>query len=100
MRFGIAALPVGKRRERLRDRFEHEVVGQFLGRILAFDEPATSAYVDLRARARAAGRGIGDFDALIAAIATACGHAVATRDTSPFEAAGLVVINPFESTGP
>ena len=35
-------------------------------------------------------------DAFIAAIALANGFAVATRDTGPFEAAGVTVINPWE----
>jgi predicted nucleic acid-binding protein len=33
--------------------------------------------------------------AFIAAVALANGYAVATRDTSPVEAAGLSVINPW-----
>jgi len=35
-------------------------------------------------------------DGYIAAIAAANGFAVATRDTSPFEAAGAAVINPWQ----
>ncbi|PIY05557.1 MAG: VapC toxin family PIN domain ribonuclease, partial [Gallionellaceae bacterium CG_4_10_14_3_um_filter_60_1069] len=36
-------------------------------------------------------------DAFIAAVAIANGFAVATRDTSPFEAAGLKIVNPWEA---
>jgi hypothetical protein len=36
-------------------------------------------------------------DAFIAAVALANGFIVATRDTSPFEAAGLTVINPWDA---
>jgi toxin FitB len=49
----------------------------------------------LRARARTAGQAIATADGYIAAIAVAHGFAVATRDTSPFEAVGLKVINPW-----
>jgi predicted nucleic acid-binding protein len=35
-------------------------------------------------------------DTFIAAIALANGFAVATRDTGPFEATGVTVINPWE----
>ena len=98
IRYGIACLPDGKRRRRLHERFEGEVVPLFSGRTLTFDEPATVAYATLRARARANGRGIGDFDALIASIANATGFTVATRDTAPFEAAGAAVVNPFDQT--
>ena len=38
-------------------------------------------------------------DAFIAAIAFANGFAVATRDTGPFEAVGVTVINPWEGWG-
>ena len=41
---------------------------------------------------------IGDFDALIASIASATGFSVATRDAAPFEAAGVAVVNPFDET--
>jgi predicted nucleic acid-binding protein len=35
-------------------------------------------------------------DGYIAAIAHAQGFKVATRDTAPFQAAGMLVVNPFE----
>jgi len=37
-------------------------------------------------------------DALIAAVALANGFAVATRDTRPFEVAGVNVINPWQAS--
>jgi predicted nucleic acid-binding protein len=95
VRYGIACLPAGGRRQKLHDRFEGEFLPLFQGRTLAFDEPATTAYTALRAQARAKGRAIGDFDALIASIARATGFTVATRDTAPFEAAGVAVVNPL-----
>lgn len=95
VRYGIAALPDGRRKEILQGRFEGEVVPLFSGRLLPFDDAASTSYASLRARARHAGRAIGDFDALIAAIAATHGFAVATRDTSPFSAAGVATINPF-----
>lgn len=95
VRFGIASLPRGKRRRELERRVEDEVLPLFADRVLAFDEPASAAYAQIRARARAEGRAIGTTDAYIAAIARALGHAVATRDTAPFEAAKVAVINPF-----
>lgn len=98
VRYGIACLPEGGRRQKLRDRFEGEFVPLFHGRTLAFDEPATAAYAALRAAARARGRPVGDFDALIASIASARGFMVATRDTAPFEAAGVAVVDPFDET--
>ena len=95
IRFGIAVLPAGKRREILDERFEREVLPVFGGRILGFDEPATRSYAIVRSSARTRGRQMSDFDAVIAAIAHSRGLSVATRDTAPFDAAEVPVINPF-----
>lgn len=95
LRFGIAALPEGKRRETLHLSLDQRILPLFSGRILPFDDPASQSYATLRVRARVAGQAIAPADGYIAAIAATHGFAVATRDTSPFEAAGLAVINPW-----
>jgi len=99
LRFGIAVLPAGRRKETLHSSLEQRVLPLFAGRILPFDEVASQHYAALLARARAAGRSIAVADGYIAAIAAAHGMAVATRDTAPFEALGLPVVNPFVPTG-
>ena len=99
LRFGIAVLPEGKRRETLHSSLEQRVLPLFAGRILSFDDQAAGAYATLRARARATGQAIAPTDGYIAAIAATQGFAVATRDTSPFDAAGLTVINPWTWQG-
>ncbi len=96
LRFGVASLPAGRRRDRLGARIEDEVIGAFTGRILAFDEPASVAYSTLRTRARDQGLALGAADAYIAGIVAAHGFAIATRDRAPFEAAGVAVIDPFD----
>ena len=93
--FGIAALPEGKRRDTLHFSLEQRVLPLFAGRILSFDDPASQSYATLRARARADGQAIAPTDGYIAAIAATHGFAVVTCDTSPFDAAGLAVINPW-----
>ncbi len=98
LRFGIASMPAGKRRTTLHDRLENEVLPLFEGRLLPFDLDASQAYADLMAQAKAAGRAIGKADGYIAATAAAHGLMVATRDTSPFEAAGVPIINPWETS--
>ncbi|MBI4998886.1 MAG: type II toxin-antitoxin system VapC family toxin [Rhodocyclales bacterium] len=95
LRAGVALLPTGKRRTGLHDNLERQVLPLFAGRIPAFDLACTQAYAELMAKARSAGLAIAAADAYIAAIAAANGFAVATRDTSPFEAAGITVINPW-----
>ncbi|HIC7211175.1 type II toxin-antitoxin system VapC family toxin [Burkholderia stabilis] len=97
MRFGIATLPEGRRREALHRNLEHRIVPLFRGRILPFDEAAGAAYASIRARVRAAGNAIAPADCFVAATAEANGLIVATRDVAPFEAAGLRVIDPWAS---
>ncbi|MFN3752387.1 MAG: type II toxin-antitoxin system VapC family toxin [Thiobacillus sp.] len=95
LRYGVARLPNGRRRKALVERLETQVLPAFASRILAFDLPAPQAYADLMAKAQAAGQPIGMADGLIAAIARTHGMTVATRDTAPFAAAGVSVIDPW-----
>ena len=97
LRAGVALLPEGKRRAGLHNSLETRVLPLFAGRVLPFDLGCSPAYAELMAKARAAGLAIASADATIAAIAAANGLAVATRDTGPFEAAGIAVINPWQT---
>jgi toxin FitB len=96
LRFGIAILPQGKRKDTLHAGLEQRILPLFKDRIVPFDNDASHAYAALRAQARATGKAIAPADGYIAATAAAQGFIVATRDTEPFEAAGLRVINPWE----
>ena len=96
LRFGIGAMPAGRRRAVLQERFEQDILPLFEGRILSFDLGASQAYAELMVRARCEGRAIGKADGYIAATAASRGYAVASRDVSPFEAAGVRVLNPWE----
>lgn len=95
LRAGVALLPRGKRRTGLQESLEKRVLPLFAGRVLPFDLSCTLAYAELTAKARTAGLAIATADGYIAAIAAANGFAVASRDTVPFEAAGVAVINPW-----
>lgn len=92
--FGIGALPAGKRKDRLTEAL-NGVMELFADRILPFDVVAARRYADLAVKARAAGKGFPTPDGYIAAIAASRGFAVASRDTSAFDAAGVAVINPW-----
>ncbi|RWX81704.1 type II toxin-antitoxin system VapC family toxin [Neorhizobium lilium] len=95
LRFAIASMPSGKRQTILHDRLEGEVLPHFDGRILPFNVGTSKFYAELMADSRVSGKAIGKADGYIAATAAENHLAVATRDTSPFEAAGLKVINPW-----
>jgi predicted nucleic acid-binding protein len=94
LRFGIAAMAVGKRRDILSRGLDARVLPIFDGRVLPLGREAADAYGALRARAQAAGRAINTADGHIAGIASAHNLDVATLDVGPFEAAGLRVIRP------
>lgn len=96
LRYGIAAMPSGRRRDLYASWLEDRTLPAFSGRILSYGLKATAEYARLRAEARAAGLAIATADGMIAATAAAAGFAVATRDTSPFEAAGVMTINPWQ----
>lgn len=96
--FGIGALPSGQRKEKLTAALDG-VLELFASRILPFDLESARSYGDLAVRARAAGKGFPTPDGYIAAIAATHGFAVASRDTSAFTAAGVEVIDPWESGG-
>ena len=93
---GIEILPDGKRKEGLDGALSELVVRLFESRILPFDQEAAMAYSPLVGHARACGRLISVADGQLAAIAVAHGFTVATRDTAPFLAAGVPIINPWE----
>jgi predicted nucleic acid-binding protein len=97
MHFGVESLPDGRRKNVLRAGTV-ELIERFFGtRILPFDKAAALAYGSLIPRMMAKRKRPSVGDGQIAAIALVHGFAVATRDTDPFLAAGLKVINPWEA---
>jgi toxin FitB len=94
--FGIRALPAGKRKDRLAQALDG-LMCLFKDRILPFDTDAARRYAELAVTARTAGCGFPTPDGYIAAIAVSRRFIIASRDTAPFEAAGVPVINPWES---
>jgi predicted nucleic acid-binding protein len=69
----------------------------FADRVLPFDTDAARHHTALAVAARNAGRGFPTPDGYIAAIAASQGCIVASRDTSPYEAGGLRVVDPWQS---
>jgi toxin FitB len=93
--YGIALLPLGKRRSSLESAVQREFTVQFSGRILSFDSAAAREYAEIAATRRRAGRPMSDADARIAAIARSRGAELATRNVADFAGCGLEVINPW-----
>lgn len=96
--FGIRALPTGKRKDMLTQALDG-LMGLFRDRVLSFDIDAARCYAELAVTAKVAGRGFPTPDGYIAAIAVSRGFIVASRDTAPYEAANVTVINPWAQLG-
>ncbi|MEY4761345.1 MAG: hypothetical protein RLZZ200_1201 [Pseudomonadota bacterium] len=94
LRFGLARLPSGKRRQLPHERIETQLLPSLAGRILPFDMSATQIFAHHMAQAQGSGIAVGLSDAFIAAIAASHGMTVATRDVTPFRAVGVKVIDP------
>jgi predicted nucleic acid-binding protein len=93
--FGVGSLPDGRRKDMLAQALDG-LMGLFRDRVLPFDTDAARCYADLAVTARSAGRGFPTPDGYIAAIAASRGFVVASRETAPYEAAKVTVINPWE----
>jgi predicted nucleic acid-binding protein len=93
---GIRILPAGRRKDSLSTSLEKLLDALFNTRVLPFDKLAAIEYAVCIGRTRSAGHTIGVADAQIAAIAATRGFIVATRDTTPFVAAGLKTVNPWD----
>jgi len=94
--FGVAALPSGKRKDKLTQMLDGLLV-LFKDRVLPFDTDAARNYAELAVLAKASGRGFPTPDGYIAAIAFSRGFSVASRDTAPYDAANVEIINPWEA---
>ena len=89
---GVALMPDGVRKNALETSLDDLLERLFGQRQLNFDFKAARAHAELTHR----GKPLPLADGLIAAIAHVHGFAVATRDESPFRAAGVKVVNPWE----
>lgn len=97
LRFGLAVMPPGRRRDGLAAGLERMLRPGFANRILPFDSAAARAYAEIAAARRAIGRPVSQSDGQIAAIAHSRGMAVATRNVRDFEDMGIALINPWTS---
>ncbi len=95
LRYGLALLPAGHRRNGLTAALEDMLEQDFADRILPFDRSAARAYADIVSGRRKQGRPISHFDGQIAAIARSRDAGVATRNENDFAGCDIVVINPW-----
>lgn len=94
VRFGLALLAPGRRRNRLGHAFTRAIDEILEGRVLPFDQEAAQASAEIAARQRLAGRPVEIRDVQIAGIA-AHGATLATRNIRHFEGIGIRLVDPW-----
>ena len=96
LRYGLARLPAGRRRDDLTARVADFLAAGFKGQILRSTVSAPRIMASFAPAGRR-GRPITVEDAMIAAIARAHGAALATRNGRDFADCGIAVVDPWEA---
>jgi predicted nucleic acid-binding protein len=97
IRFGLALLAPGRRRDRFHDAFDIAIDDVLGGRVLPFDRTAADTAAAIAAKQRQIGRPVEIRDVQIAGIAAARKATLATRNTRHFENLGIVLVDPWQA---
>jgi predicted nucleic acid-binding protein len=98
IRYGLARLPHGRRRDDLTARIATFFETGFPDLILRFDRACAAHYGEMRRAREATGKPISIEDAMIAATTRAYGvEAIATRNTKDFTDCGVSLIDPWQA---
>jgi hypothetical protein len=95
LRYGIALLPEGRRRQSMESVVDLIFAEDLAGRVLPFDGAAAREFADIAASRRRTGQPISEADSRIAAIARSRGAALATRNVGDFAGCRLELIDPW-----
>lgn len=95
--FGLALLPVGRRRSDLSAAANRMFSVVFSDRVLPFDSAAAEEYAFIASGTQKSGRMVQQFDVQIAAIVRAHRAGLATRNIKDFVDTGIQLINPWET---
>ena len=97
LRYGVAIVPVGRRRNELEAAMTRWLEVGFGDRILPFDSTAARHYAEIASGRRRAGRPIREADCQIAAICRSRGAVLVTRNVRDFEDAGIEIVSPWSA---
>ncbi len=95
LRHGVERLAEGRRRKRLNEWIEHDLLSRFDQRILPIDAATAEAWGRIVAHREALGRPIGAMDAFIAATAQVHKLTLATRNQGDFQSSVDAIVNPW-----
>jgi len=96
IRKGIEKLPPSKRRERVEEWLEADLLLRFQGRILEITAEVMLIWGEITGRLENEGRPITAIDSLIAAIALQGDYCLVTRNEHDFQHTGVTIINPWK----
>jgi len=96
MRYGVAVMPAGQRREALQSALDWIFDELLEERVLPFDAQAAKAYAMIVSSRRTAGNPISQLDGQIAAIARSRAARIATHNTADFSDCGVLLVNPWD----
>lgn len=95
VRYGLAPLPAGRRKDLLEQRFEELVQDDLQNRMLFFDTDAAARAAKLAADRKTRGSPVDMRDTLIAGVPLACSATLATRNMRIFDDLSVPVANPW-----
>ncbi len=98
IRKGIEKLPPSKRKERIKEWLEGDLLLRFQGRILEITTEVMLIWGELTGRLEKEGRPITAIDSLIAAIALQGDYRLVTRNEHDFQYTGVTIINPWKES--
>jgi len=98
IRKGLEKLPPSKRRDRVKEWLEGDLLIRFQGRILEITTEVMLIWGELTGRLEKEGRPITAIDLLIAAIALQGNYRLVTRNEHDFQYTGVTIINPWKES--
>ncbi len=96
IRKGIEKLPPSKRRDRVKEWLEGDLLIRFQGRILEITTEVMLIWGELTGRLEKEGRPITAIDSLVAAIALQGNYRLVTRNEHDFQQTGVAIFNPWK----
>lgn len=96
IRKGIEKLPPSKRRDRVKEWLEGDLLIRFQGRILEITTEVMLIWGELTGRLEKEGRPIKAIDSLVTAIALQGNYRLVTRNDHDFQDTGVTIFNPWK----